>query len=292
MDFNELSDEDILADEVQEMKGVDIKKEEIINRAAEKLEKSGKYDNDLTDICARIQKLWPKISKSHITETLDGKYVRAYEKKEPNTPEGLFEEILFVMEDLHNDLAKISADIVKKCREDPDVRKKVEQSLVDSIHKMHTNLDEFINDFRNKLSNVGQLKDFLEFLKSEQTDIDYIKTLTDYREKLDIWFKVRLRMMFTEQHLAELGKDIHYSSKWMSAIKKDENIALIDKQTEYTSIEGIINKLRMCPACGHDMAEWFIKAVIADEKGRPVPKPKVPKKIMCATCKGPVVVSN
>jgi len=84
--------------------------------------------------------------------------------------------------------------------------------------------------------------------------------------------KVRLKMMFFDNHFADIGKKIKYSSKWMSQIGKD------------TGLMAIVEKLRCCPSCGWDMSEWFIKASKAVEEMMPIPEPEIPER-KCPDCK-------
>lgn len=273
----QLSDEAILRDEIAEMKDITASKEKIIKQAAEKLAKSGKYDDDLTVICSRLVKVWSEISKSYIAKVLPDTYKRPYIKKEEDVAADLFEEILFRFEDIHNELAKISADLIKKCRDDENVKKDLEQALAQSIHDFHEYPDAYLKDLKKQLSTIRQLENLIEFLKKQENDIDYIKELIDYREKLDPFMKLRLKMMFFENHFISLGKKIHYSDKWMSITNRDE-----------TAMK-IVGELRCCPACGYDMSEWFVKAKIAYEKGQPIPEPKVPDR-KCQECGKPVII--
>lgn len=276
LDFGQQTDDEILYELDQEMQKLKSDKEKIIKQAATLLEESGKYKDDLTVIASKIHHKWDWISKSYIYDILPDKFKRPYTKKEDAIAEDIVDEILLLMADQLEELSQICNDIFKKCKEDQNVKNDVSEALKQAIHQTHTNLDKFVEKLRKELSTIGQLQNLLEFVKNQQTDIDYIKTLTDYRENLDVFFKIRLKLTFVQEHLADVGKKIHYSSKWMSATKRDP------------LLDNLIQKFRFCPCCGWDMAEWFIKSSIAESKGRKIPEPQVPKQILCATCKGPL----
>lgn len=274
----QLSDYDILKEERKEMQTLDISKEKIIIQAANKLEVSGKYAHDPKVICSRICKLWPNISKSYITEILPDPYKRDYKEKVEDVPRDKFEEILFLFEEVHTDLGKISADIIKKCRDNPKIKKQIESVLTESIHDLHTNLDKYMEGIRHELSAIGQLENLVEYLQNISINVGLIKEKTDFREKLDTFMKIRLKIMFMEEHFAHIADKLHYSSKWISAIDKNEKIPDNKKASEFVSIDRIIQELRCCPACNFDISDHINRGKVALEKGLPIPKPRIPKK--------------
>lgn len=291
--LNELPDEKILSEEISLMATLLTGKERIIRQAAKKLDKSGKYSDDVSVICSRLKKLWGKhISNSTINGALEGKeyeiYKRPYEKKSPETPETLLEEILFRFQDQNKQMDKILTSVIKKVKQDPKTQQIVEQALVNSIHELHTNPSGFIIDsLSSRISKIGDLKSLLKFIKSEQVNIDHLEKMVDWRQRLDEFMKVRIRMIFFTEHLAKIGNDMHYSAKWISAITRDDSIPNIEKDSEFKATQLLINTYRNCPACNWDMADWFNKAHIAEQQGVEIPMPES-RKLKCIDCKNSI----
>ena len=283
---HELPDEKILSEEIALMATLLNGKEKIIKQAALTLERSGKYSEDLTIICSRLKKLWGKhISNSTINNSLDEKYKRPYEKKTIDTPKSLVEEILFRFQDQNKQMDKILTSVIKKVKADLQVAEIVEQALVNSIHDLHTNPSEFIiHSLQNKISKIGDLKQLLKFIKSEQVNLDHLEKMVDWRQRLDEFMKIRIRMIFFTEHLAKIGNDMHYSAKWISAITRDESIPDFEKDSEFKATQMLVQGYRNCPACNWDMADWFNKANIAESNGEPIQMPKH-RSMKCVDCK-------
>lgn len=273
----------IIHEEIHEyMKNIQVK-EDIITRAAKKLEDSGKYPNPqvIANIIVREftiakttinedrKKAVKVLSKSYIYSVLDEKYKRDY-KKPKDTPVDLIEEVFFRIEDIHKDIAKISSDIIKKCRADEKVKAAVTEAINEFIHSLHE--ENTTDELKKQLSKVGQIKDLILLLKNSQNDINYIKEIADYREKLEPFMKLRLKMMFLDgSFCGQLATKLKMSSKWMTKVKNDD------------SMLDILKSIKGCPSCGFNMAEWFKKATYANEHMCEVPE--IPKhKTTCDKC--------
>ena len=255
-----LTDNELLHEEISDMEKVTADKNAIILRAAGKLKESGKYDKDPTAICSRLVKIWGKvISASHIRETLPEDFKRPYTKPEDESvPETTVQEIFALMSECHSDLGKVASDILAKIKDNPDIEEQITESLTKiNITELHNLVSKL-----SQINTTGDLKKYIKLLKKFSIDIGLIKEYTDFREKLDAFLKIQLKLMFMTDSLSNVGKKIHYSSKWMSATEKS------------TELDLLIAKLQRCPHCGHNLADWFNKARIAAQRGDEIPSPE------------------
>jgi hypothetical protein len=257
------TDEIICRSEIEEMNIQKNRKDEIIRTAAIKLENSGKYDGKLDEICPRIQKLWGWISKSHISNILDDKYKREYSKKESDIIDSLLDEILWTTDEILQGFSKVVNAIRKKSRSDPNIKSQIEESLMNSIHDIHSS--NFIPDLQKQMSKIGQLQSLLNYLKKELVNMEYMQDCVDWREKLDNFMKIRLRMIFVERHFSDVAKTLHISSKWASKIGRDPKIL------------AFIESCQNCPKCQFNIGEYYNKSIIAQEKGIEIDSLTVPE---------------
>ena len=250
-------------------------KDTIIKSAALKLEKSGKYDDELFKISTSVQKLFPAFSSSTISIALDDKYKRTYTNKQTDnddTPVTKLEEFLFIMDDTLALYQKSIKSMVNRIKNDPVLKKEIEKVFVSSIHKFHKNLDSFMKDLKLELFDIEDIDSMINYAKKLQIDIKILAKNTDWRSLLDPAIKFGLKLQFTQEHTHDIGKKMGISGK--SLFKKVDSI-------EFTNF---LDKLTLCPACNFDYADYINRSKIAHDEGLEIPKPKLIKPI-CSKCK-------
>ena len=265
----ELSDIAICADELEIYNEfLTESKDTIIKSAALKLEKSGKYNDELHKISTSVQKLFPGFSSSTISIALADKYKRTYTPKETdddNTPVTKLEEFLFIMDDTISLYQKSIKSMVNRIKNDPVLKKEIEKVFVSAIHKFHNNLDTFMEDLRLELFDIEDIDSMINYAKRLQIDIKILAKNTDWRSLLDPAIKFGLKIQFTQEHTHDIGKKMGISGK--SLFKKVESL-------EFTNF---LSKLTLCPQCNFDYADYINRSKIAHDEGIEIPKPKLIK---------------
>ena len=274
------SDEEICFEELQTYKSFfNTKKDTIIKAAAGKLEKSGKYDEDLTKISAAIVRIFPGFSSSTISIALDEKYKRAYnqkeeqepkEPKEQQTPKTKFEEFVFILQDNFKTFDKLTKTIIKRAQADPDLQQEIEETFTQTIHDFHDNIEQFIQKTRMELFEIEDIDGLITYTKRMQVEIKLLDKYTDTRSLLDPSMKFGLKLQFAQDHFKTIGKKLSLSNSWLSKHDSD-----LETKLWY-------NQLTKCPECDFNYRDFINKAKLAQDTG--VEMPEYNKTIHCSDC--------
>jgi len=237
-------------------------KDSIVKAAAKKLDKSGKYDDDLTKISAAINKLFPAFSSSTISIALDEKYKRNYATPEssesddnnPQTPCTQLEEYLFLLEDNLQSFTKSIRSLIKKSYEDEDLQKDMNNIFVKSVHSFHKNIDDFIDDLIAQMKGIKNINHLIDYIKVMGMEIGALEKDTDIRTMLDDVTKMGLKMQLTTHHFKDIGSMAANSAKWLSKLNSNPNFA------------AFLTELKKCPECGFDYKNFIKRAKTAESK--------------------------
>ena len=258
----------------------DSRKRDLVLAAAEKL--AEKYAGDTTVVSAKLQallsndrrigdrKIYGTVSKSYISDILPPEYKRAYAVPEPrdDTPLNAMEEMLARAADLAKSIGVIMQDTLTELQDlrqsgrpgDFELYEKAIASATEIMtHEFHAKMME---DLRRQLSTIGQLGDFVAFLKNMEVEVAALRRLADKRHKFSTAAKILLRMVFTFRsydHVASTLSDARrYGGKWLSAINRDPELSRFLKSVR-------------CPHCKFDFEKWIEKAKLAQECGIDMP---------------------
>ena len=230
----EISDNDLVKEELTELASKQKDVEKIILRIATKLADSGKYEI-LTEISSRVQKLLPDYSPSYIRLVLPEKYKRPYTKQDEDEPQNEYEESWRLITDLFKEMASYMEAGWKKIKKDPNFY----NAWVKSVH-------EFINvDVPKQFASIG---DFVRHIKELYVEYEIMKKETDYRIKLTEFHKVRLKIEIMIYSQRKVAKDVSCTPKWVSEGIED-NPELLNR----------LRRIESCPCgCGFNLYEYYI----------------------------------
>lgn len=258
-------------------------KRKLILAAAEKLA-TEKYNDNQKVIASKLQALlckeipardgnpaiYAKVSKSYLYDVLPIQYKHEKKKqvKQDDTPENLFEEFLTRGVDICKDLSTVlneSLNSVQALRKSDDKKdqklyKEIKSDWEDFVR--HDTLIKNFEKLQKELSDIGQVDDFINFIKLIEAEVISIKKLADKRQKFSTATKILLKMVFTirsHDYLAKTLTGNKYGGKWLSAIEKDE---------ELQRFLGMIK----CPKCNFNFEQWIEKAKQCERMGIAVPE--------------------
>jgi hypothetical protein len=190
----EQSDSEILRLEVEEYNQSAVLMKTLILRAADKLAKSGKYNEDYSVISSRLCKVFPNWSPGSIRNTLPKEYKR---EKELDTPQVVDEidEIMQRLSDSMIDLGMWVKEMQRKMRKD--------------------------NEYKNiVLNQFGGADEFIGFMKSwieVEAEISLLKSVSDDRERIDITVKILTKIHLRTINLRKVAEMAGVTHKWLKS---------------------------------------------------------------------------
>ena len=256
------TDIELLAEQIEQMKSITKNKSSIIKDAAVVLAESGKYDDDLTVIAAKLKRIWRDISPSLINKVLPLEYKRDYKADHKAMPNSLLQEFMTRMRDINLELAQVANTIIKHIQSDKRYDQDITLALTETLHDIHTK--KIYDGYMAECGKIRDLKSLVEFTKVLQDDAIMIKQQTDWRTKIDLFMKYNIRRLALSTNLGSIAKHIHMSSKWLSETVNQRNTS--DDVMQY------VKELGQCPKCSFDMSTYFNRAVIALKSGNTIPK--------------------
>lgn len=248
-----------------------LSKDQIVKSAAKKLDKSGKYADDLSKISAVINKLFPALSSSTISIALDDKYKRDYPKSEKSnnendTPVTPFEEYLFILQDNLLSFNKAIKSILQTGRNDVNTQKVLDDIFTKSVKLFSKNHDDFIHEFTLNIKDIKNLGHLIDYTKKIGTEINVLEKNTDLKELFDSTIKTSLKLQLTSHNFKGIGKMSDNSSKYLKQLNSNPNFA------------AFLEDIKDCPKCGFDYSNYVKRAKIADSKGITIKKPTKKKR--------------
>jgi hypothetical protein len=239
---NETNEFQILHSEIVEYSSLQSREygsfKELILRAAQKLADSGLFPK--SEISKKLKKIF-KDHERYVEKTLPDEY-KDLSKKRENLFEAKedYEKYLVTMSDAHYIYGDVAYEVFKKIKKDNNIAK----ILFTDNEFWRTSSAKIIEATNNFLIHALDLKKKI-----------------DEREYLHTWQKIMLRMDMQIKSLNETAKSVDQTAKWMKVIARDPKIT-----------ETLV-RLKKCPACHFNIAEWFNKAEIRRKMGLEIKMP-------------------
>ncbi len=223
--------------------------EPIYIAAAEKLIANG-IVNDPSECSAMLYKIFGKDHEHMIRDYLPSKYKRDYVKDEKHDrPRNLQEEVLKLMRDVLSDMLEAVTTLYRKVREEPQGTEK------------YNGLIEIIT---TQFAGIRELQKRIEEWKNLSVELAHLKELQDERQKIGPYEKIMLKIQLLFINKDHVAKMIKLSSKWIkNGVERDERIL------------NALNKIRLCPQCMFDIADYYHKQVIKLNRGEELDIPPV-----------------
>ena len=217
--------------------------------AAEKLIKNGLV-SDESEVCAKLYKVFGTAHERHIREWLPEKYKRGYIQNEDRwQPRNLEEEAVKLMSDVLSDMFESVWILYKKIREEPQTSEKY-KGLVKIVTE--------------QFGGPTELQKRIQEWKDLSIELAHLKELQDERQKIGDYEKIMLKIQLLFINKDHVAKMIKLSSKWIkNGVERD------------AALEKALNKIRVCPKCLFDIADWYNVQRIRIDKGLPVQVPPV-----------------